>query len=83
MHVLFWIIGGIAAGWLTGLVMKGRGYGLIGDLVLGVVGGVVGGWLLGRLGSVEVSAGWFPHIIVALIGGIVIVGAVRLVRRLV
>ncbi len=51
MHVVIWIIGGIVAGWLTGLVMRGRGYGLIGDLILGIVGGSVGGWLL---------AGWVP-----------------------
>ncbi len=81
MHVVIWIIGGIVAGWLTGLVMRGRGYGLIGDLILGIVGGSAGGWLFGRLGSMEAPTGWFAHLTVAFIGGVVFVGAVRLVRR--
>lgn len=83
MHFVIWIISGIAAGWLTGLVMKGRGYGLIGDLVLGLLGGVIGGWLFRALGFVDVSSGWFAHILVAVIGGIVFVGGVRLARRII
>jgi len=83
MHFVIWIISGIAAGWLTGLVMKGRGYGFVGDLVLGLLGGVIGGWLFGALGFVDVSSGWPAHIFVAVIGGIVLVGGVRLARRII
>ena len=43
MHWILWIIAGIVAGWLTGLIMKGRGYRLIGDLVIGLLGGLFGG----------------------------------------
>jgi uncharacterized membrane protein YeaQ/YmgE (transglycosylase-associated protein family) len=83
MHFVIWIISGIVAGWLTGLVMKGRGYGLVGDLVLGLLGGVIGGWLFGALGFIDVSAGRLAHILVAVIGGIVCVGGVRLARRII
>jgi len=47
MNILIWIITGVIAGWLTGMVMKGRGYGILGDLIIGLLGGVIGGWLLG------------------------------------
>ena len=43
MNILIWLICGIVAGWLTGLIMKGGGYGLIGDLVIGLLGGLVAG----------------------------------------
>ena len=46
MRILLWIISGIVAGWLTGLVMKGRGYGLLGNLVIGLLGGIIGGVVL-------------------------------------
>src|SRR2546430_12195624 len=45
MGIIAWIIVGLIAGWLAGLIMKGGGYGLIGDLVLGLIGALVGGWL--------------------------------------
>lgn len=82
MYVLMWVVGGIVAGWLTGLVMKGRGYGLIGDLVLGLLGGVIGGGLFRGMGLTDPSAGWLQHIGVAVVGGIVLVAVVRLLRRL-
>ncbi len=44
MSILAWIVLGLIAGWLAGQVMKGRGYGLIGDLVLGIVGAIIGGF---------------------------------------
>ena len=46
-----WVVVGLLAGWLAGIVMKGGGYGLIGDLVLGLVGSVVGGWIFGPWAS--------------------------------
>jgi len=79
MHLLAWIISGILAGWLTGLVMKGRGYGLIGDLVVGLLGGVIGGWLFSLFGLTARS--WPGEILVAVIGGVVLVAVVRVLRR--
>lgn len=79
MHFLAWIISGIVAGWLTGLVMKGRGYGLIGDLVVGLLGGLIGGWLFSLFGLA--ATGWLGEIVVALIGGVVLVAIARFLRR--
>jgi uncharacterized membrane protein YeaQ/YmgE (transglycosylase-associated protein family) len=79
MHIIFWLISGIIAGWLTGLVMRGRGYGLVGDLVIGLLGGLIGGWLFSLLGLGTTSV--IGEIVVAVIGGIVLVAVVRFLRR--
>ena len=79
MRILLWIISGIIAGWLTGLVMKGRGYGLLGNLVIGLLGGIIGGWLFSLFGLA--ARGWLGEIVVALIGGVVLVAIARLLRR--
>lgn len=81
MHIVLWIASGIVAGWTTGLIMRGAGYGLLGDLVLGLIGGVVGGWIL-RSGGMTSSDTWAWHILVAVLGAIVLVGGSRLLRRL-
>jgi uncharacterized membrane protein YeaQ/YmgE (transglycosylase-associated protein family) len=81
MHFVIWILGGMLAGWLVGLIMKGRGYGLIWDVALGLLGGVVGGWLFRRFGITAVGSGWLGHLFVSVIGGIVVVAAARLLRK--
>ena len=77
MQWITWIVGGIAAGWLTGFTRKGRGYGLLGNLVLGVAGGLVGGWIFRSLG-VQQPLNIAAHVLVAMIGGIVLATSVRL-----
>ena len=79
MRFLLWIISGVVAGWLTGLVMKGRGYGLLGNLVIGLLGGIIGGWLFSLFGLA--ATGWLGEIVVALVGGVVLVVIVRFLRR--
>ncbi len=79
MDIIIWLIAGIIAGWLTGMVMKGSGYGLIGDLVIGLLGGLIGGWLFGRIGFP--IGGLIGQILVAAIGGIILVVVIRLLRR--
>ena len=79
MNILLWLISGIIAGWLTGLIMKGGGYGLIGDLIVGLLGGLIGGWLAGVFG-VE-AANWIEQILVAVVGGVVLVAILRMIRR--
>ena len=79
MGFVIWIIGGIIAGWLTGLIMKGKGFGLIGDLVIGLLGGVIGGWLAGQIGLSATS--WLGQILVAVAGGVVLVAIVRALRK--
>jgi uncharacterized membrane protein YeaQ/YmgE (transglycosylase-associated protein family) len=73
------IIGGIA-GWLAGLIMKGGGFGLIVDIIVGIVGGFVGGWLASVL-HIRVGSGLISSLIVAVIGAVVLLFAIRLVRR--
>jgi len=80
MNIILWLVSGVVAGWLTGLIMKGRGYGLIGDLIVGLLGGLVGGFLAGKIG-LEASS-WIGQILVAVGGGVVLVAALRFLRRL-
>ena len=79
MGFVIWIIGGIIAGWLTGLIMKGKGFGLIGDLVVGLIGGLLGGWLAGLVGLSPTS--WIGQIIVAVVGGVILVAIIRAIRK--
>ncbi len=78
-NMLYWLIVGGIAGWLTGNFMKGRGYGVVGDIVIGLVGGVIGGWLMGPLGIR--SSGMVMDIVVAFIGGVVLVFLARTIRH--
>jgi uncharacterized membrane protein YeaQ/YmgE (transglycosylase-associated protein family) len=60
--------------------MKGGGYGIIVDILLGIVGGWLGGWLFGRLG-IWPAGGMFGSIIVAFVGAVILVGITRLLKR--
>lgn len=64
------IVGGIA-GWLSGLIMKGSGFGLLGNILIGIVGAIIGGWLFGVL-NISVAAGWLGSILTALVGAVVL-----------
>lgn len=79
MQILIWIISGIVAGWLTGLIMKGKGYGILGDLVLGTLGGVLGGWIFGQIGLSATN--WIGNVGVAIVGGVILVVILRVLRR--
>lgn len=78
--IIIWLVVGAVAGWLAGQVVRGGGFGLLGDIVLGIVGAVVGGWLLPRLG-IFIGGGIIGAIINAFIGAVVVLLVVRLVRR--
>lgn len=80
MSLLWFLIVGLVAGWLAGKLVKGGGFGLIGDLVVGVVGAVLGGWLFSLFGA-SAGSGLVGAIIVATIGAIVLLFLVRLVKR--
>jgi uncharacterized membrane protein YeaQ/YmgE (transglycosylase-associated protein family) len=80
MGFLYWIIVGLIAGWLAGVVMKGGGYGLVVDIILGVLGGIVGGWLFGALGIAQ-GGSLVGSIIVAFVGAVVLVAITRLLKR--
>ena len=70
---------GVIAGWLAGQIVRGTGFGLVGDLVVGVIGALIGNWLLPRLG-IQLGAGIIALIVDATIGAIVLLLVVRLVR---
>ena len=72
------IIVGIVAGWLAGRVMEGGGFGLIGDLLVGLVGAFIGDWLLPRLG-IHLGTGIVALILNAFIGAVVLLLILRLV----
>jgi uncharacterized membrane protein YeaQ/YmgE (transglycosylase-associated protein family) len=80
MGFITWILVGLVAGWLAGQVMKGGGYGVLVDIILGILGGVVGGWLFGALG-IWPAGGLTGAIIVAFVGAVVLVGITRLIKR--
>jgi uncharacterized membrane protein YeaQ/YmgE (transglycosylase-associated protein family) len=71
-----WVVVGLLAGWLAGIVMKDGGYGLIGDLLLGLVGSVAAGWIFWALG-VSTGVGLFPTAYIAFAGAIVVLVAQR------
>jgi uncharacterized membrane protein YeaQ/YmgE (transglycosylase-associated protein family) len=73
------IIVGIIAGWLAGQIVRGGGYGLIGDLVVGILGAMIGAALIPRLG-VHLGVGLLPAIVTATIGAIFLLLVVRLAR---
>jgi len=79
-NFIYWILVGLIAGWLAGKVMKGGGYGVIVDILLGIVGGYLGGWLFGMMG-IWPGGGMIGSIIVAFIGAIILVGLTRLIKR--
>ncbi len=80
MGIIAWIIIGLVAGWLAGQIMKGSGYGLVGDLVLGLVGAIVGGWLFGLVAPAAEPSGFLGSIVVATIGAIVLIFIARALR---
>lgn len=71
MHLLWWIIVGLIAGWATGKIMRGSGYGPIVDIIVGIVGGVVGGWIMRALGF-SGQGGMLYTILVAIGGAVVL-----------
>ena len=80
MGFIAWIIVGLIAGWLAGVVMKGGGYGIVVDIILGIVGGLLGGWIFGSLGIWQ-GGGMIGSIIVAFVGAVILVGITRLIKR--
>ena len=79
MGFLTWILVGLIAGWLAGQVMKGGGYGVVVDIILGMLGGVVGGWVFGALG-IGAGGGMLGSIVVAFVGAVILVGITRLLK---
>jgi uncharacterized membrane protein YeaQ/YmgE (transglycosylase-associated protein family) len=73
------IIVGLIAGWLTGKLMRGSGYGVILDILLGLIGGILGGWIFGAFGISAYS--FIASIAMSTVGAVALVGAVHLMRQ--
>ena len=78
-HVIWWIVVGLIAGWAAGRIMKGGGYGMLADILLGIVGGLVGGWVVGLLGFG--AGGFIWSVVVAALGAIILIWVTRLIKR--
>jgi uncharacterized membrane protein YeaQ/YmgE (transglycosylase-associated protein family) len=78
--ILIILLVGAIAGWLAGLIVRGAGFGLIGDIVIGIVGAFIAGWLLPRLG-IHLGSGIVGAIINATIGAVILLLVIGLIRR--
>lgn len=79
MDFIWFILIGLAAGWLAGQLVKGGGFGLIGDIVVGVIGALLGGFLFSTFG-VSTGGGLLGSLIVATIGAVVLLFGLRLIK---
>jgi uncharacterized membrane protein YeaQ/YmgE (transglycosylase-associated protein family) len=80
MGILSWIVVGLIAGWLAGILMRGSGFGVIGDIVVGIVGAVIGGFIAQAVFNVPdaVNGINLVSIVVAVLGAVVLIAIVRL-----
>jgi uncharacterized membrane protein YeaQ/YmgE (transglycosylase-associated protein family) len=77
--LIWFLLIGLIAGWLAGQVMRGGGYGVVGDMIVGVIGALLGGWLFGMLG---ISAGGLiGSIITAFVGAVILILLLRVIKR--
>lgn len=79
MELIWFCLIGLAAGWLAGQIMKGGGYGLWGDLIIGVIGAVLGGFVFSLLGIA--AYGLLGRLIVATIGAVLLIWILRKLKR--
>jgi uncharacterized membrane protein YeaQ/YmgE (transglycosylase-associated protein family) len=77
--VVFLLIGAVA-GWLAGLIMKGGGFGILGNIIAGVIGALLGGWLFGLLG-ISVGGEWVGALVTATVGAVVLLFVVGLIKK--
>lgn len=80
MRLLWWVIVGLIAGWVTGKIMKGGGYGALMDIVIGIAGAIIGGWIMSLLGFSS-SGGLIYTILVAIGGAVVLTALVRMFTK--
>ena len=80
MNLVWFLLVGLVAGWLAGMLVKGGGFGLVGDLLIGVLGAVLGGWLFGAMGA-SLGGGLIGSLAVATVGAVLLLIMVRLVRQ--
>ena len=79
MDLIIFLVIGALAGWLAGVIMKGGGFGVIGNIIVGILGAMLGGWLLPKLGLT--IGGEFGGFITAVIGAVILLFIVGLIKR--
>jgi len=79
MNLIYFLIIGLIAGWLAGQIMKGKGFGLIGNLIVGCIGAVLGGYLFGLLGLA--SYGLIGSLVTALVGALLLLWIISLIKK--
>ena len=79
MSIIAWIVLGLLAGWVAGLIMRGGGYGIVGDIVVGIVGALIGGWLGSALLGLTVTGLNLTSLILAIVGAIILIAILRAV----
>jgi uncharacterized membrane protein YeaQ/YmgE (transglycosylase-associated protein family) len=79
MYFIWFILIGLAAGWLAGQIMKGGGYGVLGDLAVGVAGALIGGFLFRLVGFAAV--GLLAKLIAATVGAVILIAGLRAIKR--
>jgi len=77
------LVVGLIAGWLAGKILRGSGFGIIGDIVIGIAGAFIGSWLWGVLHLPVIANFWVSAIVIATVGAVVLVFVVGLIRRVV
>jgi uncharacterized membrane protein YeaQ/YmgE (transglycosylase-associated protein family) len=80
MGFIAWIVAGLIAGWATGKIMKGSGYGFFVDILLGIAGGIIGGFIARHLG-LDPHGGVIYSTLIAICGAIILVVIIRLIKR--
>lgn len=78
--LIIWLVVGAVAGWLAGLVVRGGGFGIIGNIIVGIIGAFIGGWLFGVAG-LSIGAGIINTIFTAFIGAVVLLLIARVIKR--
>ncbi len=80
MGILYALLIGAIAGWLAGKIMKGGGFGLLINIILGIVGGALGNWLFGTLG-ISIGTGFISHLITGVIGAVILLFIAGLFKK--
>lgn len=80
MDIIFFILIGLVAGWLAGLVMRGHGFGWLVNIIVGVLGALLGGWLAGVLG-ISIGSGLLTSLITAFVGAVLLLLIISLFKR--
>ena len=81
LSILIWIVVGAVAGWLAGLVMRGGGFGLLGNILVGIIGAMLGGFLMSFFGKTGVTGFNLYSLLVAVLGAVVLIAILRAIRH--